>query len=95
MNKNQINEFLQETRYKALFIDGFDEAIVGLICDGLENPKVVYSKKVIFQKLLKENNLSVSAIAEKLNFTNQYYFSRVFKRITGMTPTEFKETLDL
>lgn len=55
MNKNQINEFLQETQYKALFIDGFDEAIVGLICDGLENPKVVYSKKVIFQKLLKEN----------------------------------------
>ena len=61
MNKNQINEFLQETRYKALFIDGFDEAIVGLICDGLENPKVVYSKKVIYskkkiyQKILKEN----------------------------------------
>ncbi|MBR1969765.1 MAG: helix-turn-helix transcriptional regulator [Clostridia bacterium] len=43
------------------------------------------------KKLLKEKNLSVSAIAEKLNFTNQYYFSRVFKKVEGKSPTEYKK----
>lgn len=42
------------------------------------------------KKLLKENTLSVSAIAEKLNYKNQYYFSRVFKKVEGISPTEYK-----
>ena len=45
--------------------------------------------------LIRENRLNFSQISDKLNFENSQYFSRVFKRITGMTPTEFKQTLNL
>ena len=41
------------------------------------------------QKLLREG-LAVSEIAERLGFANQFYFSSVFKKTTGMTPMEFK-----
>lgn len=42
------------------------------------------------KRLLKENSLSVSEIAETLNFTNQYYFSRVFKKVEGTSPSDYK-----
>lgn len=52
--------------------------------------KIEYAKR-----LIRENNLNFSQISGKLAFDNPQYFSRVFKRITGMTPTEFKQTLHL
>lgn len=47
------------------------------------------------KQLIRENRLNFSQISDKLNFETSQYFSRVFKRITGMTPTEFKQTLNL
>lgn len=45
------------------------------------------------KQLIRENNLNFSQISDRLSFDNPQYFSRVFKRITGMTPTEFKLSL--
>ena len=45
------------------------------------------------KKLIEEGGLSLALIAEKLNFSTPYYFSRVFKRIEGITPTKYKATL--
>ncbi len=45
------------------------------------------------KQLIREGNLNFSQISDKLAFDNPQYFSRVFKRLTGMTPTEFKSTL--
>ena len=41
-------------------------------------------------RLLLEQNLSVKEIAYQLSFDNPYYFSRLFKKKTGMTPTEWQ-----
>ena len=41
------------------------------------------------QKLLREG-LNVAEAAERLGFSNQFYFSSVFKKTVGMTPTAFK-----
>ncbi len=38
-------------------------------------------------------NLKFKDIAVIVGYQNQYYFSKVFKLITGMTPTEFKGSL--
>ncbi len=54
------------------------------------NIKIEHAKR-----LIREDNLNFSQISGKLAFDNPQYFSRVFKRITGMTPTEFKQTLHL
>lgn len=41
-------------------------------------------------RLLLENDLSVKEIAYQLSFDNPYYFSRLFKKKTGLTPTEWQ-----
>ena len=45
-------------------------------------------------QMLKNTNLSVSQIAEKLNFNDPHYFSSFFKDYTGLSPLKyrFKET---
>ncbi len=40
-------------------------------------------------KLISEGDLSFRTISEKLGFESPEYFSRVFKRKTGLTPTEY------
>lgn len=41
------------------------------------------------KKLLRETGYKIYEIAEMLGYQNAYYFSKVFKKITGMTPSEF------
>ncbi len=41
--------------------------------------------------MLEENNCSVSAISEKLSFTNPSYFSKIFRQRLKMTPSEYKK----
>lgn len=43
--------------------------------------------------LIRENNLNFAQISSRLSFDNPQYFSRVFKRYTDMSPTEFKNSL--
>lgn len=43
------------------------------------------------KKLLRGTNLKVYEVCEKSGFTNTYYFCRVFKKKTGMTPREYRE----
>lgn len=45
--------------------------------------------------LIREGNLNYAQISAKLNFDNPQYFSRVFKRVTGMTPSEFRRSLNI
>ncbi|AIQ34896.1 hypothetical protein R50345_09920 [Paenibacillus sp. FSL R5-0345] len=40
------------------------------------------------------SNLKFKEIADMVGYNNQYYFSKVFKLITGLTPSEFKSASD-
>ena len=40
--------------------------------------------------MLSSTNLRVQEIADKLGFENQFGFARAFKRVSGMTPTEYR-----
>ena len=46
------------------------------------------------KQLIRDENLNFAQISDKLSFDNPQYFSRVFKRVTNMTPTEFKTSLN-
>ena len=46
------------------------------------------------KQLIRESEWNFTQISDHLAFDNPQYFSRVFKRVTGMTPTEFKQSLD-
>lgn len=41
------------------------------------------------RKLLRETNLKISEIAEKTGFSDIYYFSKRFKKISGCSPKEY------
>ena len=43
------------------------------------------------KKLLEQDYLKVTEIAEKCGYTNGNYFSKVFREATGMTPVEYRE----
>ena len=43
------------------------------------------------KKLLKLGNLTIMEIADLCGFSDIYYFSKLFKKETGSTPTTFKE----
>ena len=43
--------------------------------------------------LIKENSYSMQQIAYMVGFNDAHYFSRCFKQVYGMTPTEYKESL--
>jgi AraC-like DNA-binding protein len=40
--------------------------------------------------LLKSTNLTIDQISEALNFPSQSFFGKYFKRVTGMSPREYK-----
>ena len=48
--------------------------------------KVEYAKKLLLSK-----ELSVTAVAELCGFSDVYYFSKVFRKETGMTPTAWRD----
>ena len=45
------------------------------------------------KQLIREGNMNFSEISDKLSFDNPQYFSRVFKRETGVTPSAFMRSL--
>ncbi len=43
------------------------------------------------QQLLLDTDLSIKEIAFKLGFEDPYYFSRLFKEKTAMSPSQYRE----
>ncbi|CAM3886593.1 MULTISPECIES: AraC family transcriptional regulator [Paenibacillus] len=55
-----------------------------------------YYKKLKVQKaieLMQSDSLNISQISEMLQYPNPYYFSRVFKQVTGLSPKEYRQQL--
>jgi AraC-like DNA-binding protein len=41
-------------------------------------------------RLLTKTHMDIQAIAESLNYSEQFYFSKQFKKITGYSPTQYR-----
>lgn len=60
--------------------------------DATGYPIIIYFNKMKIDKakeLLIEGNKKVKEVAYELGYTNEFYFSRIFKRIEGLSPKEF------
>lgn len=44
------------------------------------------------EKLLLKSSFTVSMISDKLAFTDPHYFSRIFKKKTGVSPSEYRQS---
>ena len=61
---------------------------------GMNPMKFVASLRIERAKeMLEVNDLTVSAVAEGVGFRDLTNFIRQFKKITGMTPTTYRETI--
>lgn len=59
---------------------------------GKTSKELVFDKQVLeIKRLLKHSDLSVSEIAMQLGFKDQSYFSKFFKKFTGLTPNAYRE----
>ena len=71
-----------ETYYRSIFISVFGVAPTRYI----QQYRVDKAKE-----LLVNTNASIEEIAEKVGFANSSYFCKVFKALTGLTPSEFAQ----
>ena len=59
---------------------------------GIGPHQYVLQKKIDLAKtLLRRTNFSVKDIADKLSFSDEFYFSNLFKKKTGISPTAFRK----
>jgi AraC family transcriptional activator of pobA len=59
---------------------------------GISAGEVIRNRIVLEAKrLLINNDLSISEIAGQLNFADNSYFSKFFKKLAGVTPEEFRK----
>ncbi len=64
----------------------FKETTGSNFIEYLTNLRIDHAKK-----LLLEGELSMKEICAEIGYTDPNYFSRIFKKCVGLTPTEFKE----
>lgn len=58
---------------------------------GKTSSQIIKSKQILeIKRLLVHTNLSVTEIATSLNFPDQSYFTKFFKRETGNTPLQYR-----
>ena len=47
------------------------------------------------KQMIRENELNFTEIAEHLGFNTPQYFTMVFRRVSGMTPSEYESSVKL
>lgn len=58
---------------------------------GKTSSQIIKAKQLLeIKRLLAHTNLNVSEIASQLNFDNQSYFTKFFRRETGLTPLQYR-----
>lgn len=61
------------------------------VLTGKTSLQIIKSKQLLeIKRLLVHTNLNVSEIANQLNFEDPSYFSKFFKRETGLTPLQYR-----
>jgi len=89
--KLHVTDICQNLGYSKSYISRlFSQQTGQSIAAYAANRKIARSKE-----LIRDGNMNFAQISELLAFDNPQYFARVFKRLTGMTPTEFKHSLEI
>lgn len=98
-----IREYLDMNPDQVITLDDLEKLFKVNKFTMIRNFKNAYGESVISyynarraefaQKILKRTSLSVTEVATNLNFTDIYSFSRFFKKHTGMSPKEYRDSL--
>lgn len=69
------------------YLSGTLKKITGRSINAWLEDAITMSAKI----LLRSSDLTVLQVSEELNFPNPSYFGRFFKKLTGMTPKEYRD----
>ncbi len=87
--KIYVEEICKELNYSRAYLSRLFKATTGYTI--LEYILICKIKEA--KKLIRGNNYNFTQISAMLSFDNPHYFSIVFKRITGITPTNYKNSV--
>ena len=80
-----VDEICRKLNYSKAYLSKiFNRTCHCTIIEYYTNLKINEAKK-----LIRENTYTFAKISEMLCFNNPHYFSRVFKKVTNMTPREY------
>ncbi len=84
-----VYELCQEMNYSRAYLAKIFKASTGLsIGEYITKLKIKEAKK-----LIRNDSYTFSQISDMLCFDNQHYFSRVFKKVTNFTPSQYKNSV--
>jgi AraC-like DNA-binding protein/mannose-6-phosphate isomerase-like protein (cupin superfamily) len=93
-------KLLEENIHKNLLVNQYAEMLAVTpnhltqtlkFLTGKTSNDIIKEKQVLeIKRLLVHTNLNVTEIADQLNFTDQSYFSKFFKRETGVSPIAYR-----
>lgn len=87
----KMSELLRKSGYAEDYIRAQFKKITGKTpCEFLTNIRINHAEFLID---IYANSLSLEQIAEQCGYTDYVYFSKKFKSVTGMSPTEYKNTI--
>lgn len=97
--RKSINDNLKKTHSPASYSEkiGVAESKLSAVTKEIRglSPRKIINEEIIVRakRLLAEGNLIIKEISEELGFADAPHFVKFFKKETGMTPSQFKETL--
>lgn len=87
--KITVNDLCESMNYtRAYLAKIFKSSISMSIGEYITNTKIKEAKK-----LIRQNKYTFVQISDMLQFDNQHYFSRVFKKVTNFTPSQYKNSV--
>ena len=87
--KLTLNELADLVRLnKSYFSQLFHKEVGMPFSDYVESVRICHA-----QQYLRKSNYSMAEIAELVGFANQNYFTKVFKKVTGFTPSQYRISL--
>lgn len=97
-----IEEYMKLNIKKNITIDdisediGFSPSTIKRIFSSYKNTGAIHYflqlKISEAKRLIKETDMSMTEISEELGFSSVHYFSRLFKKLTEMTPSQYSKT---
>ncbi|ARF17184.1 helix-turn-helix domain-containing protein [Sporosarcina ureae] len=101
---NEVIQYINENVEKPLIVEEiakqFNVSTSHLSRIFREHTSVTLVEYITIRKIeeiqfyLRFSNLKIAEIAENFHFCNQSYFTRVFKKYTGLTPRRFRKVMD-
>lgn len=99
----EIMDILKKNLYQSITVDmvckqvGYSKTYLNRVFKNSSGSSIAAYDTVLkieeAKRLIREYRYNFSQISDMLQYNNPHYFSRVFKRVTGMSPSEYMHSV--